>query len=113
MGDDGTGGIVWKAEVYHIRHDGRQGWYETVFPQTVHIDNAIISSVFEMSRSAGHHICIQIRRVDRIRNGDIEVCSEYLLYVSGVAFGAIADEYFIRGYGRSPGLKIGLCDLIP
>ena len=81
---------------------GRQIGDETVLPGTFQVNDAVIAAVIKRSGAAGHHVGIQINRIYRIGNRNVNVGGKNLLDIAGVTFGAIADKYFLGGYIGAP-----------
>ena len=105
-GDGRTGGVVGKTQVDQIHRFRGQIGDKSILGVAVEIDNARVTPIAALPGSAGHHIGVQVNRIDRIGNGDAGVGVENFLDVGGVALGAVADEDLIGMDVGTPGLKV-------
>ena len=95
--------IVGKAQVDQVHRLGGQVGNEAIFRGAVQIDNALVAAVPERSTAAGHHIGVQVDRIDRVGDGNANIGGKDFLNVAGVAFGPVADENFIGVDVRATG----------
>ncbi len=95
LGYCGAGGIVWKTQINQINRRFGQRWNKTILRQAFQINDFIVSSIIEISGSAGHDIRIQINRIHRIRNRQANVRCKDFLNITRIAFGAVTDKNLI------------------
>ena len=71
--DGGPGRVVGKTQVNQINVFFRQIRDKAVFPVAFQIGDAFVTPVTKRSGAAGHHIGVQIDRINRIGNGDMAI----------------------------------------
>ncbi len=111
--DGRPGGVVGEAQVDQVDLGLGQVRDEPVVAGAVQVDDALVAPVDHGAGAAGHHVGVQVDRVDRVGDGDGDVGGEDLLDVAGVALGAVADEHLVGFDPRPPGLEILGRDFLP
>ena len=94
----GSGGVVGRTEIEHIRRFfGRRG-YKAVFRRAGQVTDAAPALFRPCSSTARHAVGIHIDRIDGVGDGYVHVRGEQLLKVAEIALRAVADENVVRAY---------------
>ena len=88
--------VVRIAEVYDVRALGQfRAGHKAVRRVTRQVDESRVAPAVVRARTAGHHVRVDIDRIDGIADSDLDIVAEKLLYVAAVALRAVGDEYLV------------------
>ncbi len=96
LGDDRTRWVVRVAEVNHIHTMVWNLRSEAVALIAWHVSHVAPLAILEDSRSAYHHVRVDIYWINRVGDTDVVVPSQNLLDISCVALRSVVHEYLVR-----------------
>ena len=70
-------------------------WSETIPVVARHVGYVAPLAVLKNSRSANHHVRVDIYRINRVGDTDVVIPSQNLLDISCIALGSVVYEYLV------------------
>ena len=107
LGDDGARRVVRVAQVDEIDRPIRQRRAEAVLGGTRQVDEAVVAAgaLVQGAGAPGHHVAVDVDRIDRVGEGHHTVGGKQLLDIGGVALGAVTDEHILARKRHATGAK--------
>src|SRR5690606_16479915 len=97
-GGGGTGGIVGVAQVDEIDPALGNRGDEIILRRAGQVDQSGVGALFiGLTGIPGHHVGVDVDRIDRIGDRDDIVTSENIEDIAGVALGTVGDEHLVGG----------------
>ncbi len=95
-GRDRAGRVVWETEVDHVGVFVRRLGHEVVFRAAGEVDDAFVAAALvRQTGVAGHHVGIDVDRIDRIRDRDPVLVAEDIEDETAIALRAVGDENLV------------------
>ncbi len=95
LGGDGTGGIIRETKIDQIGGDAGHGGHIAVLRCAIEVGDAGVTTVDIGASAASHDIGIDVNRINRIGDGELDVGGEDFLDIAAIALGTVGDKNFV------------------